>query len=198
MKRLLLSGAIAALGAATLGYAPASAQEPLLGEIRVMPYSFCPRGWMESGGQVLPISSYEALFSLYGAQFGGDGRTTFALPDLRGRAPMGIGAGPGLTPRTQAERLGEERVTLLDSQMPTHNHIVRGSSGGGNVSAITGAGFGDFTGTLDAYRTSGTQDQATRPDAIVSTGASQSHENRQPSLALRYCVAMVGLYPSRN
>ncbi|MCR9128345.1 MAG: tail fiber protein [Alphaproteobacteria bacterium] len=196
MIRMTLAAA-AALGAAVIAAPEATSQEPFIGEIRVFPYTFCPRFWEPAAGQTIAITSNTALYSLYGTTFGGNGTTTFNLPDLRGRSPMGIGQGPGLTFRQQGQMPGQERVTLTIAEMPAHNHAVLGSSAGGNASSINNAGFGNFTGVIDSYRSSGTLTQATRTDALSTAGGSQSHENRQPSLALRYCVAMQGLYPSR-
>ena len=197
MRKLKTIAAAAALLSAT---APAAvhAQTPYLGEVRIMPYTFCPEGWQQAGGQLLPVASYNALFSLYGTTFGGDGRTSFGLPNLSGRAPMGSGNGPGLTPRIQGQVLGQPDVTLTVAEMPAHNHAVRGTTSAGNTGSINNAGFANATGVIDTYRTSGALTQASRSDAISQTGGNQSHENRQPSLAMRYCVAMEGIYPPRS
>lgn len=197
MKRIALLAITASLGAAAFGAPPALAQTPYIGEVRVFPYTFCPRSWQLADGSLIAIAQHNALFSLYGTTFGGNGTATFALPDLRGRTPMGTGHGPGLSVRRQGEILGQEFVTLTIPEMPQHNHLVQGSSAAGNTGSMNNAGFGDFTGVLDAYRSEGALSQTTRIDAITTTGGGLPHENRQPSLALRYCVAMEGLYPSR-
>lgn len=160
----------------------AVAQEPFIGEIRMFGFNFCPRGWTGADGQLLAISSNTALFSLYGTIYGGDGRTTFGLPDLRGRVPMHAGSGPGLSTYAQGQKGGVEGVTLTTAQMPAHNHTyVMLTNGMGNTDGIPQRAGG------------GEQNIATS-----DTGGGQSHENRQPYLVIRYCVALTGTFPSRN
>ncbi|MEO1038159.1 MAG: tail fiber protein [Pseudomonadota bacterium] len=199
MKRLLMTVAAAASLTAGIGAAPASAQEPFLGEVRILPYGFCPRGWTEADGKLLPVSQFDALFSLYGTTFGGDGRTTFGVPDFRGRSPMGIGSGPGLTTRQQGQKPGVETVTLTVAQMPSHNHRVQGTTSAPNTGTLNGNSWGNFaTVGNDAYHSGGTLDLTARTDTIGMTGGSQSHPNIQPVLVLRHCLATIGTYPSRN
>ncbi|MEO1038157.1 MAG: tail fiber protein [Pseudomonadota bacterium] len=200
MKRLLMAAAAAASLAAGLQAAPASAQQDnFIGEVRIFPYpSFCPRSWTPAHGQLLSIAQNTALFSLYGTTFGGDGRSTFGVPDLRGRAPMGEGRGPGLTARIQGQKFGSEQVTLTVAQMPAHNHYVRASSAGANSASFANAGWGSFGSAFAAYRSGGTLDQQANSSALSMAGGDQPHFNMQPSLVLRYCVATEGLYPSRS
>ncbi len=161
---------------------PALAQEAFIGEIRLVGYTFCPRGWTEADGQLLNISQYSALFSLYGTTYGGDGRTTFGLPDLRSRVPMHVGQGAGLSSYALGQKGGAETVTLTTNQIPSHSHTIV------ELTAATGTANGSRARTGG-----GEQDTATS-----ATGGSQSHENRPPYLVLRYCVALEGVYPSRN
>jgi microcystin-dependent protein len=168
---------------------------PNLGEIMPVPYNFAPKGWALCQGQILAINQNTALFSLLGTQYGGDGRTTFALPDLRGRSAIGMGQGPGLTSYSQGETGGEESVTLVLNQMPSHTHTAMGTSAvvsspdpGGNVWA-----------TQTRTRTySATADSAMAPGTIGSTGNNQPHNNLSPYLTLNYVIALQGIYPARQ
>ena len=156
--------------------------DPFLGEVKLVGFNFCPRGWLEADGTILSIAENSALFSLYGTFYGGDGRTTFALPDLRGRVPLHAGTGPGLTTYTQGETGGVETVILNELQMPSHTHSVPelNSPGGSDQGIVLRQGNG-----------------ATSVET-TATGSSQAHENRPPFLIMRYCVATVGIFPSRN
>jgi microcystin-dependent protein len=170
------------LGLLSLPVHSAFAQDPFIGEIRLFGYTYCPRGWIEADGQLLPISQNEALFSLYGTTYGGDGRTNFALPDLRGRAPIHVGQGPGLSSYPLGQSGGAETVTLSVEQMPAHEHTF---------TELTNA-----NGTTPGLAVrSGGGEQAT---ATSQTGGSQAHENRSPYQVMRYCIALAGIYPSRN
>lgn len=171
--------------------------EPFLAEIRVMPYNFAPRGWAQCDGQLMPISQNTALFSLLGTNYGGDGRVTFALPDLGARFAMGTGQGAGLSPRSVGESTGQPYVSLLSTEMPAHGHgLMAGTtpastSPAGNVMAPTATGGGSV------YRAPG----AAAPmagGAIGTAGAGQPHENRQPYLALNFCIALQGIFPPRG
>lgn len=173
--------------------------EPFLGEIRLFAGNFAPRGWALCYGQLLSISQNAALFSLLGTTYGGDGRTTFGLPDLRGRVPVHEGQGPGLTPRTLGERSGSEAVTLLATQLPAHTHALAASTANatsqvarGNLPAFT---YVDAVTTLYANEDGGTVAMA--PGAIAPTGSGLPHENRMPTLALNFIIAVEGIYPSR-
>jgi microcystin-dependent protein len=200
MSRIVKSAGALALAIAltgTAGVRPAAAQdEPFLGQIMMVGYTFCPRGWTEADGQLLPISSNSALFSLYGTTYGGDGRTTFALPDLRGRVPMHTGSGPGLSPRQMGQAGGTETNTLTAGNMPAHSHSLNALSANGTTPApggnlIAGAGREVIYG-------SGTPDAQMSGNAIGSAGGGQAVNNLQPFQVVRYCVALQGIYPSRN
>ena len=198
MKRMLMAAAGAAALATSLGAAPASAQTPYIGEIRIMPYSFCPQDYARTHGQLLSIADNQALFSLIGTTFGGDGRNTFALPDLRGRVIVGGGEGPGLTPRVQGQQFGQERVTLDINEIPNHSHSVRASSQGPNDPDPSGDTFGTFPPGNNIFYSGTTLDETMNPNMIAPAGGGQSHENIQPSLVLNFCIALDGLYPPRN
>lgn len=169
--------------------------EPYVGEIRIFAGNFAPRGWAFCDGQLLAVSQNDALFSLFGTIYGGDGRTTFALPDMRGRIPVHAGSGPGLTPRTIGNRGGVESVTLTEQQMPTHTHPMASTntatlgSPGGNV-------LGE-TGSTNIYNDAVT-DTSMDPDATHDAGSSQAHNNVMPFQCVHYIVALVGIYPSRT
>lgn len=168
--------------------------DPFIAEIRAFPYNFSPRGWLPCDGQLLPIAQNTALFSLLGTTYGGDGRTNFGLPDLRGRFPMGAGQGPGLSPRELGEQVGAETVTLTTAQIPVHNHGLRGTSSA-TTSNPSGAALANVATNGLVYRTPGTL--ARSGSSLAITGGSQPHENRQPALALTFCIATVGIFPPR-
>jgi len=168
--------------------------EPFVGEIRMFAGTFAPRGWAFCDGQLLAVSQYDALFSLLGTIYGGDGRTTFALPDLRGRIPIHAGSGPGLSPRTQGERGGAESVTLTTGEMPPHQHSQLAS---GEV-----ADRADPSEALSAVQEAPAYGPAAnlvsmQADTVAVAGGSQAHENVQPFLCLHFIIALVGIYPSR-
>lgn len=176
--------------------------EPYLGQIQAFGFNFTPRGWAACEGQLLPISQNSALFSLLGTIYGGDGRTTFALPDLRGRAPLHYGTGPGLSTRAIGQRSGTETNTLTINQMPNHNHVLLGGEEGNtddpNGNYIAGKGINTFS-TTSGTSTSTPPD----PNAVVikgsnPTGGNQAHNNMQPYIVINYCIALVGVFPSRN
>ncbi|MEL6618604.1 MAG: tail fiber protein [Pseudomonadota bacterium] len=209
LKRLTHTAAGLALAAGLTSIAtPSAAQEPFIGEVRLVGFNFCPRGWTGADGQLLPIAQNSALFSLYGTFYGGDGRTTFGLPDLRGRVPTHLGNGPGLTPRNIGQKFGSETETLTVGQMPSHNHMVNaskelGTNGGPardylarpsqNTNSDPRPAHKQFVNTI----TPG-QEVQMNPGMIANSGGNQPHNNIQPTLVLRYCVALQGLYPSRN
>lgn len=170
--------------------------EPYVGEIRMFAGNFAPRGWAFCDGQLLAISQNDALFSLLGTVYGGDGRTTFGLPDLRGRVPVHVGSGPGLSPRSWGEKYGQETVTLTTSQMPTHNHDVLASNAVGSQAAPGGAMLASSP-TVRLYRpvpTNADFDAA----ATSSVGGGQSHNNIMPFLCVNFIIALFGIYPSRQ
>ena len=171
--------------------------DPFIGEIRMFGGNFAPRGWALCNGQLLAISQNTALFSLLGTSFGGDGVTTFALPDLRGRAPMHWGQGPGLTNRILGESAGEEAVTLLGTQIPPHNHTVAAVSGPGNAGSPPG-GLWAASSSRDSIYSNASPDAQMNPQAIGGGGGSQPHDNMSPYLAVTFIIALEGIYPPRT
>ena len=173
--------------------------EPFVAEIRIFAGNFAPRGWAFCDGQLLPISQNTALFSLIGTTYGGDGRTTTALPNLQGRAPMHPGRGPGLTSRRLGERGGVEDVTLTEAQMANHNHAVESVPVPGNNLQPVGNWIarGAPPTPLSAFAPPpDTVDM--NPSTVTDTGGSQAHNNLQPFLTMNFIIALVGLYPSRS
>lgn len=170
--------------------------EPFVAEIRIFAGNFAPRGWAFCNGQLLPISQNTALFSLIGTTYGGDGRTTTALPNLQGRAPMHPGRGPGLTARRLGERGGVDTVTLSEAQMPSHNHTLRADTASGNSRSPENNSLARAAGGL-AYTPSANL-VPLNSQALPNTGGSQAHNNLQPFLTINFIIALVGLYPSRS
>ena len=173
--------------------------EPFIAEIRIFAGNFAPRGWAFCGGQLLPISSNTALFSLIGTTYGGDGRTTTALPNLQGRAPMHPGRGPGLTSRRLGEKLGTETVTLNEVQIPNHSHSLAVHGGGSTTIGPTPTSSLANSRTISAWQTDTTANLVDMaPQSVSNTGGSQPHYNVQPFLAINFIIALQGLYPSRS
>lgn len=167
--------------------------EPFLSEIRIMSFVFPPKGWALCNGQLLPINQNQALFSLLGTTFGGDGRVNFALPDLRGRTPIHVGSG-----HTLGERGGEQAHTLSIAEIPTHAHVVNGTSNNASSASPSPAG-------TVGYARAGTQMYggaanlvAMAPQSLSNVGGSQAHLNMQPFLTLSFCIALQGIFPSPN
>ena len=171
--------------------------EPFIAEIRIFAGNFAPRGWAFCNGQLLPIAQNTALFSLIGTTYGGDGRTTTALPNLKGRAPMHPGRGPGLTSRRLGQRGGTEMVSLSEAQMPNHTHTINGQSGVANSNDPANRLWSRPFGGPVLYAAPGTT-VAMASQTTVNTGGSQPHNNLQPFLAMNFIIALVGLYPSRS
>ena len=169
--------------------------EPFLGEIRVFGFNFAPRSWAHCDGQSLPISQHQALFSLLGTIYGGDGRATFALPDLRGRAALHFGHGPGLTDRRIGQKSGAESQSLTVAELPSHTHALRAASD--NADKTSAAGAVPATAREDTYSTE-SPDTSMASGAILNTGSGQAHNTMQPYLVLNWCIALAGLFPSRN
>ena len=169
--------------------------DPFIGEIRIFAGTFAPQGWAFCDGQLLAIAQNTALFSLLGTNYGGDGRTTFGLPDLRGRVPMHAGSGPGLTPRYLGQKGGQEQVTLNESQIPAHTHQAKASSEAPDTNSPENAVSAQKVRT-HLYNT-GPSDVNMGTTAISSTGGSQAHDNMQPYQCLNYIICLQGLYPSR-
>jgi microcystin-dependent protein len=167
--------------------------EPFLSEIRIMSFDFAPKGWALCNGQLMPINQNQALFSLLGTTFGGDGRVNFALPDLRGRTPIHVGS-----KHTLGERGGEQAHTLSIAELPTHTHVLNGSSANaGSFSPVNPANpvYAKSNQVLYAPPTSLV---AMNPACVANTGGSQAHLNMQPFLTLSFCIALQGIFPSPN
>lgn len=164
-----------------------------LGQVQQFGFQFAPRGWAFCNGQLMSIAQNNALFALLGTTYGGDGITTFALPDMRGRLGLHFGQGPGLANYTQGQASGTESVTLLSTQMPMHNHLLMASTGQKFVSAPNGNNLG----ASDSF-TNATLDAVMDPGTIGGAGGGQPHENRQPLLVINWCIATEGIFPSRN
>lgn len=170
--------------------------DPFIAEIRIFPYNFAPRGWAFCNGQLLPVAQNTALFSLVGTIYGGDGRTTFGLPELRGRAALSPGTGPGLTRYRVGQKLGNERAELSEAQLPAHSHGMRANSGNPDSQNPIGNFPATEIGPAQAYTTA--PDSSMGANAVGSTGGNQAHNNMQPFLSLNFCIALQGIYPSRG
>lgn len=169
--------------------------QPFIGEIRMFGGNFAPRGWMFCNGQLLSIAQNTALFSLLGTTYGGNGQTTFALPDLRGRVPVHFGQGPGLTNRSLGETAGVETVTLTTSTLPSHSHTPNASAAAGTQASPTG-GFWAAAGQL--RYSAGAPSVAFHAGAAALSGGGQPHENMVPYTAVSFIMAVEGIFPSRN
>lgn len=171
--------------------------EPFVGEIRMFAGNFAPRGWAFCDGQLLAVSQNDALFSLIGTIYGGDGQTTFGLPDMRGRIPVHAGQGPGLSTRRLGDKGGAEDVTLTVNQLPDHDHVLRASTDlaqdagpQGNVPARTNPAGVDIYNELGPFT-------PLSSESMTPTGGSRSHTNLQPFTCIHYIIALVGIYPQR-
>ncbi|WP_417412458.1 phage tail protein [Hoeflea sp.] len=168
--------------------------EPFLAEIRMMGFNFAPRGWAFLDGQILPINQNQSLYSLLGSTYGGDGRTSFALPDLRSRAPVHRGVGFAL-----GQKGGAETVTLTAAEISSHTHQVTASSASGNARAPTDGLFAVETPPDLPYRDAEAATMtALRSGTVSNGGGGQAHNNMQPYLTITFCIALQGLFPSRN
>ena len=166
--------------------------EPFLAEIRIMSFNFAPKGWALCNGQLLPINQNQALFSLLGTTYGGNGQTNFALPDLRARVPIHFGNG-----FTRGERAGEQAHTLTMSELPAHNHFVNVSSAStGGVAVAAGNYLGSANNMYHAA--AGALLTTLQPSTITNIGGSQPHDNMMPYLVLSFCIALQGIFPSQN
>lgn len=163
--------------------------EPFLSEIRIMSFNFAPKGWATCNGQLLPINQNQALFALLGTTFGGDGRVNFALPDYRGRTPIHVGNG-----HTLGERGGEQAHTLSIAEMSTHVHRAEATSANADAAAPNGT----LLGVSNNLYTAAANLTALNPGTLANAGGSQGHNNLQPFLTLNFCIALQGIFPSRN
>ena len=171
--------------------------DPFVAEIRIFPFNFAPKGWAFCDGQLLPISQNTALFSLLGTFYGGDGKSTFALPDLQGSVPMHPGQGPGLSDHFLGEMSGSETVTLLDSEMPVHSHGVMSVAAvfSGNTNIVTGNAFAQ-SAQGNAY-TPAANLVTMSEEVLTPAGGDMPHNNLQPYLTLNFCIALQGVFPAR-
>jgi microcystin-dependent protein len=179
--------------------------EPFLGQVSIFACNFAPRGWAICEGQLLPISQYTALFSLLGVNFGGNGVNIFGLPDLRGRVPLGMGQGLGLSPYAIGEVGGDEGVTIDATTYPAHSHTLYAAAGAAGSNAPAGVieaegqtGGRGGSVNIALYGSSGTATPLAPAALGPAAGGSQPHTNRQPYLALNFCIALTGIFPSRS
>ena len=194
MKKILLFFVIVFFSSTTTVKAQA---EPFIGQISIYAFNFAPRGWMPCDGRLLPIAQYQALFALIGTTYGGDGRTTFALPDLRGRIVVGPGNGPGLTPKTLGEMSGTETNTLLVTNLPPHNHAIKAVTSEGNQNSPTNNLPAD-TKTLDKEYSNAAANTTMKTSMVGNTGNGTPVNNMQPYLSIGYYIATEGIFPSRD
>jgi microcystin-dependent protein len=162
---------------------------PFMGELRLVAFNLAPQGWAFANGQLLPINQNQALFSLLGTTYGGNGQTNFALPDLRGRVPMHRGQG-----FTQGQAVGEEAHTITMSEMPTHIHIQQAVTDNGDIDLAAGANLASFNNGYRGF----SNPQALAPSAVTNVGGSQAHNNMQPYSVLNVIIALQGIFPSHN
>ena len=171
--------------------------EPFIAEVRIFAGNFAPRGWAFCDGQLLPISPNTALFSLLGTTYGGNGQTTFGLPNLRGRAPMHPGQGPGLTPRSLGEQGGASTETLIQVELPSHTHAMKyNKTVAGDSNSPAGKLFAKSVVPIASVFSSSPPDTTIGPSTVV--GSSQPHNNMQPYLGVSYIIAIQGIYPLRT
>ena len=171
--------------------------DPFVAEIRIFPFNFAPKGWAWCDGQLMPISQNTALFSLLGTTYGGDGKSTYALPDLQGSAPMHPGQGPGLSLHDLGEQGGSQTVTLLESEMPAHSHVLRAETqdpADVNIPSPTAAFATSTGGTL--YQPAA--DTQLAPEALAPVGGDIPHNNLQPYLTFFFNIALQGVFPPRS
>lgn len=168
---------------------------PFLGSVKMFGGNFAPRGYALCAGQLLAISQNDALFALIGTVYGGDGQTTFGLPDLRGRAPMHFGQGPGLPSYSLGQTLGTETVTLTAQELPTHSHTLGANAGPGSGAGPAAAVWAQSTATQNYGASANTQMNA---GLVGVAGGNQPHDNMPPSLAINFIIALEGIFPSRN
>jgi microcystin-dependent protein len=169
--------------------------DPFIGEIKLIGFNFAPHGWAFCSGQILPINQNQALFALLGTTYGGNGQTTFALPDLRGRVALHTGQGPGLSSYNLGQQAGSEGVTLTVNEIPAHTHVAAAGTGVGdqndpsNNIAVAPMAVGNVFGASH---------ETTSSTLVGTTGSGQPHNNVMPSIGLNYIIALLGIFPSRN
>jgi len=163
--------------------------EPFLGEIKIMSFGYAPRNWAMCNGQFLPINQNQALFSLLGTMYGGNGQTTFALPDLRGQTPIHFNT------NTQGSKGGQQAHTISISEMPLHTHVLQASNTAGNVANPSGSTLAQASNVYSANQGNLV---ALNPASVTNVGGSQAHQNMQPFLTLNFCIALIGIFPSQN
>ena len=169
--------------------------EPFLAEVRIVGFNFAPRGWAFCDGQILPINQNQSLYSLLGTTYGGDGRTSFALPDLRGRTPIHTGSSNGGASHALGQKSGEEEHTLMDNEMPQHKHTFEGSTADVTTPNPPNNLLGTNTG--NPYHAVDTL-QPMNENSVALVGGGQSHQNMMPYLVVNFCIALQGLFPSRS
>lgn len=172
--------------------------DAFVAEIRIFPFNFPPKGWAFCNGQLMPISKNTALFSLLGTTYGGDGKSTFALPDLQGNAPMQEGQGQGLSQRFLGEASGSESITLLVSEIPFHTHTLMAGTDPANVQIPTNTVCLSRSAGGQAYSTTVSGLVSMAPETLSPAGGGLPHNNMQPYLTLNFCIAMQGIFPPRG
>jgi len=176
---------------------PATAQDQYIGQMMQVPYNFCPMGWLMADGALVSIAQYDTLFALYGTTFGGDGVNTFALPDMRGRVPIGIGQGTGgISNYILGERGGVETQTLTTNTMPAHSHSVQATSSFGDLPGPGGKFLAADNTGVNKYH-DGPPNKTMSPSMLTPSGGSMPFDILSPYLAMRWCVAMEGIFPSQ-
>jgi len=170
---------------------------PYLGEIRMFAGNFAPAGWAFCDGRILSILENDTLFTLIGTSYGGDGQNTFALPDLRGRIPVHMGSGSGLTTRVLSEKNGTEEVALTVNQMPAHTHVFTGTTSTASATSPANGVVG-APANIDLYRPTGSLNATMATNALVGMGGSQAHNNLQPYLCISFIIALYGNFPTQS
>lgn len=172
--------------------------DPFVAEIRIFPFNFAPKGWAWCDGQLMPISQNTALFALLGTTYGGDGKSTFALPNLQGCAPMHPGQGPGLSQHVLGEAAGSETVTLLESEIPVHSHALRGNDQRGASGVAVGQTFANARDGNTYQTATSVSLVPMAPQALAPAGGDAPHNNMQPYLTFYFCIALQGVFPPRT
>lgn len=180
--------------------------DPFIAEIRMFGGPYAPRNWTLCEGQLMQISQYSSVYALVGVMYGGDGRTTFGIPNMKGRAPMHVGTGIGLSPRTQGQMIGYPTVLLNETNLPPHTHHLNGTGADGNSVAAQGKMLGHANkkigpkpSTMALYNPPNPSSETPMAsEAIAQTGGGQAHENRQPFLGINFIFSLSGTFPSRN